>query len=139
MRLLDDDRVVAMSTVTPSHHLLVVSNRGYGKLTPLNRYPRHSRGGQGVRTFRVTEKTGPVAVARVVPDLTGYEVFIISAKSQVVRLNLEDVRIAGRNTQGVIVWRDREPDDYVASVACFQETDWVQSRSSSNGHKAGKG
>lgn len=136
MRLLEGDRVVAMSTVTPSHHLLVVSTRGYGKLTPLNRYPRHSRGGQGVRTFRVTEKTGPVAVARVVPDLTGYEVFIISAKSQVVRINLEDVRIAGRNTQGVIVWRDREPDDYVASVACFQETDWVQSRASTNGHKA---
>jgi DNA gyrase subunit A len=136
MRLLDDDRVVAMSTVTTSHHLLVVSHRGYGKLTPLNRYPRHSRGGQGVRTFRVTEKTGPVAVARVVPDLTGYEVFIISAKSQVVRINLEDVRIAGRNTQGVIVWRDREPDDYVASVACFQETDWVQSRYSANGNKA---
>ena len=138
MRLLEGDHVVDMSTVTPNQHLLVVSQRGYGKLTPLNRYPRHARGGQGVRTFRVTNKTGPVAVARVVPDLTGYEIFIISAKSQVVRINLEDVRVVGRNTQGVIVWRDREPDDYVASVACFQETDWVQSRTSSNGHKADK-
>jgi hypothetical protein len=40
-----------------------------------------------------------------------------------VRITLEDVRVTGRNTQGVIVWRDREADDYVASIACFQESD----------------
>ena len=46
--------------------------------------------------------------------------------AQVVRINLEDVRITGRDTQGVIVWRDRDPDDYVASIACFQETDYSE-------------
>jgi DNA gyrase subunit A len=120
---LNKDEVVAMSTVTPNSHLLIVSQGGYGKSTPLASYPRHSRGGQGVRTFRTTDKAGKVAAARVVSDGPGQLILIISAKAQVVRITLEDVRVTGRNTQGVIVWRDREPDDYVASIACFQESD----------------
>ncbi|MDE2778592.1 MAG: DNA gyrase subunit A [Chloroflexota bacterium] len=125
IKLVSDDRVVGMSTVTPEGQLLVVSEGGYGKSTPLKNYPRHGRGGQGVRTFRVNEKTGPVAASRVVTDDEGQEVFIISAKAQVVRINLEDVKVTNsRYTQGVIVWRDREPDDYVASVACFTENDY---------------
>ena len=135
MRLLDGDTIIGMNTISPKDHLLVVSEGGYGKLTAMSRYPQHSRGGQGVRTFRVTDKTGPVAVARVVEDLTGQEIFIISAKAQVVRINLEDVRIAGRNTSGVIVWRDREPDDFVASVACFTESDYSPKNPSTNGHE----
>ena len=125
IRLSSDDKVVGMAPVTSDGHLLVVSQGGYGKSTPLKNYPRHGRGGQGVRTFRVNDKTGPVAASRVVTDDEGQEVFIISAKAQVVRINLEDVRVTNsRYTQGVIVWRDREPDDYVASVACFTENDY---------------
>ena len=125
VRLLTDDKVVGMAPVTADGHLLVVSQGGYGKSTPLKNYPRHGRGGQGVRTFKVTDKTGPVAASRVVTDDEGQEVFIISAKAQVVRINLEDVRVTNsRYTQGVIVWRDREADDYVASVACFTENDY---------------
>jgi DNA gyrase subunit A len=133
-RLREGDRVVAMDIVTNDDNLVIVSQRGYGKSTRLSQYPRHSRGGQGVRTLRVNEKTGPVAMSRVVPNSSGYEVFIISAKAQVIRINLEDVRVSGRDTQGVIVWRDRDPDDYVASVACFQENDYLQvNPASSNG------
>lgn len=121
MKLTDGDTIIGTSTISNKDHLLVVSEGGYGKLTPMARYRKTSRGGLGVRTFRVTNKTGPVAAARVVGDLADQEVFIVSAKAQVVRINLEDVRVAGRNTSGVIVWRDREPDDFVASVACFQE------------------
>lgn len=125
IRLSPDDKLVGMAPVTSDGHLLVVSQGGYGKSTPLKNYPRHGRGGQGVRTFRVNDKTGPVAASRVVSDEEGQEVFIISAKAQVVRINLEDVKVTNsRYTQGVIVWRDREPDDYVASVACFQENDY---------------
>ena len=59
----------------------------------------------------------------MVSEEPGQLILIISAKAQVVRITLEDVRVTGRNTQGVIVWRDREADDYVASIACFQESD----------------
>ena len=118
-----------MSTVTPNSHLMIVSQRGYGKSTPLASYPSHSRGGQGVRTFRVSDKAGKVAAARVVSEAPGQLILIISAKAQVVRITLEDVRVTGRNTQGVIVWRDREADDYVASIAVFQESDTSSSSS----------
>ena len=76
-----------------------------------------------MRTFRTSDKAGKVAAARVVSEGPGQLILIISAKAQVVRITLEDVRVTGRNTQGVIVWRDRAPDDYVASIACFQESD----------------
>jgi len=126
MKLTSGDRVVAMDTIGQTGHLIVVSQSGYGKSTPLARYPKQSRGGLGVLTFRVTDKSGPVSVAQVVADTEGLEIMIISAKGQVIRFNLRDVRITGRATQGVIVWRDREEDDYVASMACFQENDYVQ-------------
>ena len=135
IRLLNKDEVVAMSTVTPNSHLLIVSQRGYGKSTPLASYPRHSRGGQGVRTFRTSDKAGKVAAARVVSDGPGQLILIISAKAQVVRITLEDVRVTGRNTQGVIVWRDRAPDDYVASIAVFQESDTQSSPDENNNGK----
>jgi DNA gyrase subunit A len=137
IRLLNKDLVVAMSTVTPNSHLLIVSQRGYGKSTPLASYPRHSRGGQGVRTFRTSDKAGSVAAARVVTEGPGQLILIISAKAQVVRITLEDVRVTGRNTQGVIVWRDREPDDYVASIAVFQESDTLSPGDEENGGKNG--
>ena len=122
MRLLDGDSLIAMAAAPPNTHLVIVSQHGYGKSTPLSRYRRHSRRGQGVRTFKVTPKTGPIAAAQVVSEADGQEILVISAKAQVIRVTLEDFRVTGRDTQGVIIWRDREPDDYVASIACFQDT-----------------
>ena len=76
-----------------------------------------------------------MAAARVVSDGPGQLILIISAKAQVVRITLEDVRVTGRNTQGVIVWRDRAPDDYVASIAVFQESDTQSSPDENNNGK----
>ena len=139
LRSLAGDRLIAMSAVLPNSHLVIVSQHGYGKSTPLSRYPRHSRGGQGVRTFKVTPKTGPVAAARVVSDAAGQEMFVISAKAQVIRVTLEDFRVTGRDTQGVIIWRDREADDYVASIACFQEQVQLETNGSRNGNHSSNG
>jgi DNA gyrase subunit A len=139
MKLTPGDRIVAMDAVKPEGHLLVVSREGYGKATPVSRYRQQSRNGVGVRTFKVTDKTGPVAAARVVASAEGQEILIISAKAQVIRFDLSDVKVTdGRVTQGVIVWRDRKPDDYVAALACFQETDYVQAGSSRNGRASSK-
>jgi DNA gyrase subunit A len=139
MRLQPGDQVVAMAPIPINSHLLIVSQRGYGKSTPLSRYPRYARGGLGVRTFKVTPKTGPVAAARVVVDGPGQRIIIISAKAQEIQITLEDFRVTGRNTQGVIVWRDREPDDYVVSVACYHEPNHLKTSPSSNGHRPANG
>jgi DNA gyrase subunit A len=101
-----------------NEQLLVVSRRGFGKCSDLGLYRTQGRGGQGIITFKVTKKTGPVAgIIKVVPDDEDEELFIISAKAQIVRIGLDGVRRAGRATQGVILWRDRVEDDYVASVS----------------------
>ena len=137
MRVLNEDRVVSMATMSNTDYLLVVSKGGYGKSTPLSGYPTQGRGGQGVRTFRVTAKTGPVAAARVVPNVEGQEIFIISEKGQVIRMTLQDVRVTGRNTLGVILWRDREPDDQLASIARFHDVNAAPSEEAAptNGKK----
>ena len=136
IRLLGDDKVVAMDVVSPNSHLLVVSQGGYGKMTATRNYSRKGRGGQGNLTFRMTEKSGPLAAARIVTDPENQEMLIISAKAQVVRISIDDVRETGRVAQGVILWKERESDDYVASIAVFQETDRnAGDAPSANGHR----
>ena len=136
MRLIGDDLVVAMGVITPNSHLLVVSQGGYGKMTATSSYRPTNRGGQGVRTFVQSEKAGPLAAARIVTDPESQEMLIISAKAQVVRISIDDVRETGRVAQGVILWKEREADDYVASIAVFQETERSGgSGTPSNGHR----
>ncbi len=140
IRLAPKDSVVSMDMTMPNNTLLVASKGGYGKCTALSHYRGQARGGVGLRTFRVSAKTGPVTVAMVVSDEPNQEIFLISAQGQVIRINLEDVRIMGRNTQGVIIWRDRGPDDYVVSLACLMDDGTTSKKharaTQSNGHQA---
>ena len=120
MRLLSKDQVISVGKITEDSKLLIVSSGGYGKATALEKYSVHGRGGQGVRTFKVTAKTGNVAAAKIVPTTTSQDIFIISAKAQLVRIDLDQIRTSDRNTSGVILWRDRQPDDYIVSIGTFE-------------------
>ena len=137
------DRVVAMDVVNDpaDEFLLVVSEKGYGKATPLYNskgeavYRETNRGGMGVKTFAVDQgdkPTGPVVDAKVVNSAEmneeeGHEVFIISAQGQVVRINLAEVKVVNtRQTKGVIIWRERSGDDSVVSIYCFRANDYSQ-------------
>ena len=138
IRLIGGDQVIAMGVVVPNSYLLVVSEGGFGKMTATSSYRPTGRAGQGVRTFQVTEKAGPLAAARIVTDPEQQEMLIISSKAQVVRISVDDVRETGRVAQGVILWKEREAsdDDYVASIAVFQETDRNDREGlSANGHR----
>jgi DNA gyrase subunit A len=97
-------------------HLLVVSARGYGKLTPIEEYPSQGRGGQGVYTLNVTDKTGPLVGMRVVVDPAEEQLIVISEGGQVIRTPIENIRVTGRQTQGVIIMR-LEEGDTVATIA----------------------
>jgi hypothetical protein len=116
MRIATNERVIAMDVVMPDSHLLTVSRNGYGKLTALNLYRRQGRGGHGVRTFKVTQKTGPVVASTVVQR--DQEIMLVSTKGIVIRTTLEEIRITGRIAQGVRIM-NLEPDDTVASLACL--------------------
>ncbi len=96
--------------------LLVISASGYGKRTKLSEYKVQGRGGSGVLTSKVTAKTGPVISSDIVTDEE--EVMAISKKSQVVRVDLKEIPLLGRQTQGVRIMKLREGDS-LASLICL--------------------
>ncbi|MFZ2484742.1 MAG: DNA gyrase subunit A [Minisyncoccia bacterium] len=97
-------------------HLLVISANGYGKRTELSEYKVQGRGGSGILTSKVTPKTGPVIASQVVTDEE--EVIAISKKSQVVRVDIKEIPVLGRQTQGVRIMKLREGDS-LASLICL--------------------
>ena len=115
LRLRGGAKAAGMEIVKPDAFLLVISENGYGKLTPLSEYPLHHRGGQGVYTLQVTEKTGKLVGISVVEN-TEEELMVVSAQGQVIRTDLSQVRITGRQAQGVIIMRLND-DDTVGSIA----------------------
>jgi DNA gyrase subunit A len=89
-------------------HILTASANGYGKLTPLEEFPAHGRGGQGVIAQQITERNGDVVAALQVA--TGHELMLISSNGTLVRTPVTDISIVGRNTQGVRLIRLDEGD-----------------------------
>ena len=118
IRLSPDDRIVDMDVAHPDAFVVVVTTGGYGKLTPVSRYPRQRRAGSGVRTFILMEKTGDVADAKVV--FASQQLMIISAEGIVIRTPVTEkdpkqgITIQGRSTQGVRLMRLASGDKVVA-------------------------
>ncbi|MBX4188998.1 DNA gyrase subunit A [Candidatus Parcubacteria bacterium] len=98
-------------------HLLVISASGYGKRTKLSEYKIQGRGGSGILTSKVTQKTGPVIASQIVTEEEA-EVVAISKKSQVVRVDIKEIPVLGRSTQGVRIMKLRE-GDRLASLICL--------------------
>ena len=102
MRIDSADKLVGMTIVSPDEpgvQLLTVTERGYGKRTPIEEYRIQGRGGSGVRTMKVTEKNGPVMAVRQVQN--DDEVIIASDHGKVIRTTVEEISQVGRVAQGV--------------------------------------
>ncbi|HLH24193.1 MAG TPA: DNA gyrase subunit A [Chloroflexota bacterium] len=99
IRLAAGDRVCGLELVEPKSQLLVVTANGYGKRTDLDEYEAHGRGTAGVRTTTVTDKTGPLAAARVIHGHE--ELMVISSGGTVLRTTIASIRETGRTAQGV--------------------------------------
>ena len=97
--LADDDIVVSSDLVLEDKYLLVISENGYGKLTEIDKYRPQNRGGKGLITYKITNKTGDVASAAVVEKED--DVMIIANSGIIIRILTEDISIQGRNTSGV--------------------------------------
>ncbi len=117
MRLRKGDEIAGFDIVDPNGYVLVVTENGFGKLTPMADYPVKSRNIQGVYTMDQTAipKIGEIVGMRVVTDLSE-ELMVISTNGQVIRIPLEQVRVSGRQTRGVIIMRLDGPDR-IASIA----------------------
>ena len=107
IRLGEGDSVIGAAVAQEGKTLLTVTENGYGKRTPVESYLRgeelQSRGGKGMRNYRLTEKTGPVAGAAVVSDTD--DIMLIESGGVILRTPVQNINIYGRDTQGVILMR----------------------------------
>ncbi len=110
------DSVVGMGVIRQNENrIFTLSEYGYGKMTKLSEYTKQKRGGTGIFTFRVTDKTGKVAVARIL-DHPSAEIVVISEKSKVIRSSIDAIPTLKRQTSGVKVM-NVGADDRVATMA----------------------
>ncbi len=114
IKLREGDYVVGMEVVEPGQEILVVTENGYGKRTNEEEYRLQSRGGVGLKTVQVTEKNGPMTAVKVVDG--SEDIMLITNKGMLIRMDVNDVSVIGRSTQGVRLIRLSE-DEYVATVA----------------------
>jgi len=115
----DQDRVIGMVCITSSEtNLLVVSEKGYGKRSDMGDYRITRRGGKGVKTINVTEKTGKLVAIKEVTDKD--DLMIINKSGISIRINVSELRIMGRATQGVRLIKLNE-DDSISSVAKIEK------------------
>ncbi len=120
MKLAAGGYVVGVETTDDGEEMLIISERGFGKRTLLTEYPVQGRGGQGVKTLNITDKTGNVAACRVVGP--NQELLLVSRDGVVIRTSVDSISRIGRIAQGVTVMRVGETDQ-VASIAAFTMTD----------------
>ncbi len=120
IKLTKDDAVISADIVSKDAKnptLFVMGSNGYGKKTKLDEYKVQNRGGSGILTMNVTDKTGPLIAAKVVTDDIE-EMVAMSKKSQVIRVDLKEIPTLGRSTQGVRVMKLRDGDS-LASLICL--------------------
>jgi DNA gyrase subunit A len=123
LRLKSDDTIVGMSVIQPELarkkvlELLVISENGLGKRTLTNEYKIQGRGGSGIKTMNITDKTGKIINARVINNTEEQDLLLISKGGQVVRTPLKTVSTLGRATQGVRIMRFKKSKDTVAGIA----------------------
>ena len=108
IRLDSDDDVISMESVIPDGEstLLAITENGFGKRTELDEYRVQTRGGKGVMTYKITSKTGRLIGARVTSKED--DVMLITDSGTIIRLNVKDISVLGRATQGVTLMRTSE-------------------------------
>ena len=122
MRFDEDDEVIGMQMESQGEELLVVSENGMGKRTPIEEFKPQFRGGKGVLCYKITEKTGNLVGAKLVND--GREIMLITTEGIIIRMSVDDISVIGRNTSGVkLMSIDQNSDIKVASIAKVRESE----------------
>ena len=123
----DDDEVIGMIAFDPTaedaaeHSLLVVSEHGYGKRSDFNEYRKTNRGGKGVKTLNITDKTGDLVAMKNVTDAN--DLMIINRSGLTIRMAVADIKVAGRATQGVRLINIKDGDSIAAISAVNKSED----------------
>ena len=126
INLDEDDYVIGMVCYEPeaedasAHTLLVIGEKGLGKRTDFEEYRKTSRGSKGVRTMNITDKTGKLVALKNVTEEN--DLLIITQSALIIRMAVSDIKLAGRNTQGVKLINIRD-NDSIASVSVVAKSD----------------
>ena len=133
----DDDEVIGMICIEPDckQDVLVLSENGYGKRTDLEEYRTTNRGGKGVKTINITEKTGKLISIQAVTD--DNDIMIINRSGITIRTEVSQIRVAGRATQGVRIINLRE-GDAISSVTAVPASDDVDDDAAAEGAVSGE-
>ena len=115
IRLREGDYVVGAARAKDGCQVLSITEKGYGKQTPVEEYRITNRGGIGIKNYMVTEKTGGVVGVKVVDGRE--DLLLVTQAGILIRTAVDNIRVAGRATQGVIVMRFKEEGDRVISMA----------------------
>ena len=115
IRLREGDYVVGAARARAGKCVLSITEKGYGKRTAVEEYRITGRGGLGIRNYAVTEKTGGVVGIKVVDG--SEDLLLVTQAGILIRTAVDNIRVAGRSTQGVIVMRFKEEGDQVISMA----------------------
>ena len=122
IRLRDGDYVVGAARAKPGYQVLSITEKGYGKRTPVEEYRITNRGGLGIRNYMVTDKTGPVIGIKVVDG--SEDLLLVTQAGILIRTPVENIKeTSNRATQGVIVMRFKEEGDQVISMALTDRED----------------
>jgi len=116
---LVDDYVVGMGIVLPDAYVLTVTEKGFGKLTPIKNYPVHNRGSKGVRTYRVNPKTGNIALSKLVSPQGS--LVMLSTRGNVVNIPMEQIPIQSRNGRGARLMGLAEDDSVASATWVFRQ------------------
>jgi len=127
IRLKPGDFIVEMAVTREFGTILSVTEKGFGKRTAIDQYRLQGRGGSGIINLKVTERNGPVAgMMRVDED---DQLIVITQMGMIIRMNLEDIKVIGRSTQGVKVINIKEGDQVVAVAKLVERDPSIESRS----------
>ncbi len=119
IELDEDDYVIGMEVVTDNTTLLVVTENGFGKRTELEEYKVQTRGGKGILTYRITEKTGKSIGMMLVSEED--DIILISSDGSIIRMKVDEISILGRATQGVTLMRMSEGNNVVSMARMVNE------------------
>ena len=117
MRLKKDDEIVSLEIASNDKQVLIISENGYGKRTQVSKYKLQSRAGVGVKTYKITEKTGNIADAKIVEESD--EVMIINSDGTLIRTPVSEISLLSRDTSGVKVMRSGE-NDVISAIEIIQ-------------------
>jgi len=121
--LREGDYVIGMDVCKPGVSILIVTEKGFGKRTDVDEYRAQTRGGKGLLTYKISEKTGELVGMMMVND--DNDIMMITSEGVIIRIHAEDINIIGRNTSGVRLMRTTDSNLIVSCAKTDKEDEAV--------------